>query len=191
MTTTKTISAYLEKNLGTPSNISTAKDHATGEAFPVLIHRFDNEPCDGAITCCTVGLSDKIFALGERKIRHELIFAAYGDVFENDLYPMFFDIIKWVMQRNQPIRLGEIIDSGEALIPGSVMQGFWLYSPVYFPEAMMHCTEVDPPAVFVWLIPLGKKEIGFIEVNGHKAFSQLLEQLDPDLLDWKRQEIIF
>lgn len=41
-----------------------------------------------------------------------------------------------------------------------------------------------------WLIPITSKEAEFIRQNAWEEFEDKLEELDPDLIDFKRENII-
>ena len=177
--------------MGSPTKISHASDPKTGGALPMQIHRFKDQPCEGAITWSTVGLSDHIYTWPDgRTIRHELLYAAYETIPEKELYPLFFGLGDWMLKRKEGLIEGEIFDTGKALMEGSPLQGFWFYMPVYFKEALYECKELEPLVVFAWVIPVGGVEIEQIKRNGSDAFSRLLQQKDPDLLDWKRSEMM-
>jgi hypothetical protein len=184
------VSAYVEKILGVPFDILRASDHLTGDSFPVHIHCFADQPCEGATTCCTIGLSEKLFSQDDgTSIRFELLFTAYVDSLKNELNSHFFSVVKWLMQKQEMLLSGEILDMEEPLAPGSEVTGFWFYAPIYFPDELNVFDETEPNVIFVWAIPVSAAEMSYLEQNGPDAFSELLEKQDPDLIDIYRPSV--
>lgn len=65
-------------------------------------------------------------------------------------------------------------------------------APVYFPDSF-HEFEVgdgDVPIIQVWMVPITEQEAKFVLKNGWSKFEDLLEEIDPDLIDFHRKSLI-
>lgn len=144
---------------------------------------FDDEPCQGARTIATVGLSAHEVGVGDGRQRCELV----------------------MMLRPDQVKLGEIVtvmdhfgahlEGGHGLLKGSVHRispgpfatapeivDFYVAHPAYLDHALWRSAE----SVLLWIVPLLPGEAIFERSVGWTTFERALTDADPDLLDLQR-----
>lgn len=63
--------------------------------------------------------------------------------------------------------------------------------PVYFPDSFHTFDGVgDVSIIQAWLIPITFNEANFIKQNGWEEFEDMLVNVDPDLINFKRASFI-
>lgn len=73
----------------------------------------------------------------------------------------------------------------------SSLEALYASIPVYFRETFQAFkVDGDLPIIQTWLFPITFDEAKFIKENGWDEFENRLVELDPDLVDFKRQNII-
>lgn len=77
------------------------------------------------------------------------------------------------------------------MFENSILEALYVSIPVYFPNSF-HVYEPDDdiPIVQAWLIPITANEANFIKKNGWSKFEDILEKVDPDLIDFERSSVI-
>lgn len=181
------VTQYLEKHLGTALTSSVARQLSR----QVQIKRYSDQPFEGADTLASAGFSGKVFIQEDgSSARYELLFCTYSPLLHDSVYQHLFTLIEYLMQRAEGISLGELIELESPLLQGSVLNHLFLYSPVYFGEALYQCTDTIPPTLFAWCIPVSEAEASFITEHGEDAFNDLLEQEDPDLCNLLRESLL-
>lgn len=183
--------SHLEEIFGIPSDLARARQFLNGKKAAFDIYRFEDVPYEGAITLCSIGMSEaELQQPDDSLIRNEILFATYPEFLNDDLYNLLFQAGTMFVEEQRAITLGHLMELEEPVAEGSLMEALLFYSPVYFPEEIYKYAEVSPPVVYAWAIPVTRKEMIFIEENGHEAFSELLEATDPDLLDLHRESVV-
>jgi hypothetical protein len=186
-----TVLDHLEKNLGSEALRSTAGLNKSDQRFPIQISLFNDQPVENAFTLSSAGLSEKIFEQPDKTlIRHEVIFGAYDKFRTDAIYQCLFNVLQYLVNQEESICIGQTFDYETPLIPGSSLEAFLFYKPIYYEKELFMMKEVKPPVFFMWAIPLCRTELVFIERNGVPAFEKLLEEHDPDLLDLNRGPIV-
>ncbi len=62
---------------------------------------------------------------------------------------------------------------------------------MYFPDEFHVYRSPSGEQVFiVWLVPIRAAEASFVRAQGHDAFEDMLENVDPDLLDLSCESIV-
>lgn len=176
---------HLERYLGVPERLSIARDLPGAEPLPVKIGLFADVPADGAVTCATIGLSEKVLRLEGGPVRQELVFTCYRPQLDDGVLDSIFTILHDLLARGEPLRHGVIHDLGAPLVPAASTEGLFTFPPVYFDENFARL-DGEPPVFFTWLVPVTRPEIRFIEEHDWPAFDEHLDSADPDLLDLTR-----
>lgn len=184
------LSKHLQRFFGDPELVSKAKHPVSGEAAGFSIARYADVPAEDAAVLSTLGLSDQIVTSEEGDIRQELIVCCWRNLVNDKLYQRLFNLAQYIAEEKAAIPIGTVFDLEEPLLQGSPLQGILFFAPVYFPEEFFYLTEVDPTVEFLWAIPITQAEMDFIEIHGVDAFDVLLEEHDPDLMDFHRDSIV-
>jgi hypothetical protein len=72
------------------------------------------------------------------------------------------------------------------MFDSSQFEALYVTNSGYFPDSFMRYFIINDETVIVqpWLIPITSKEADFINLNGWGKFENVLEEIDPDLLDF-------
>ncbi len=145
---------------------------------------FDDEPCEGARTVVSVGLSEKLLpqSPGLPPIRLEILMM---------VRPQLVDLAEVVAVMDW---MGMHIEDGHPLLRGSIhstsvgpfasaphIVDFYVSRPVYLSDELS-MDDTD----FLWIVPLLPAEAAFARARGWDAFESELVAADPDLLDITR-----
>lgn len=184
------IRRYIEEQLGPIAVSITAAD---GQQRPAAfsIETIFDQPCDGARTCVTVGLSDvPLRRAGGGLDRLEILFCAYDEFINDEILEWLFSIGERLLESQESAHLGMVWPLERSIVKQSALDCGCFYQPVYFPETMHGIDAMDPPLIFSWLIPITSKEAAFIDTSGIKKFDALFAKHDPDLLDLRRKSLV-
>lgn len=162
-----------------------------GDKLPFQIVKFKNGPFPGTCTFSTLGLSDHILTSDESKIiKQELVFIAYEEFGNQNIPGILMQVGKSLLHRHQPLLSGEVIGPKGNLFEKTDMQALYVTSPVYFPDSFNYYEGKDKTIVIAWLIPITKAEAQFVNREGWDTFEDLLEEKDPDLVDYDRESLV-
>lgn len=182
---------HLEKVLGIPVDMAKARHSQDRKKAGFDLYRFENVPFEGALTFCSAGMSENPLKQADGSlVRNEILFTTYPPFLNDELYNLLFAAGNMFLEEQRAVTLGQLMMLEEPIVKGSAMEALFFYSPVYFPDEMYLYDMTDPPVVFAWAIPVTQKEAEFIEENGHEAFSDLLNDEDPDLADLLRESVV-
>ncbi|MBC8733041.1 suppressor of fused domain protein [Paraburkholderia sp. UCT2] len=183
-----TIIEHLETNLGLIAE-GWKDDSATGDVLQVV--RFADQPCKGASTFSTIGLSESKVLLSKGKYcRQEFIFAAWDSYPAAHVASFLLTFATYVRDQKRPLLRGDVVGPSVPLIPGVAADSIYATSPVIFPEPLV-CYDGDAiPTVIVWLVPLIEAECLFVKEHGWNRFEDALENANPDLFDLSRLSIV-
>jgi hypothetical protein len=187
---TPALISHLESRLGRiKSGWSGTPD---GRPVPFSVVYLQQGQFDGVTSYATIGLSNHpLVAKGSGKAIHaELVLCVRSEVPEGNPYAAALQQIGLAMIRNdRPLLRGDTVPMN--LGPDHTMDGFYVTAPVYFDDDFAVAPLEDGRrAVIVWLVPVGKRELDFIDVNGWSKFEEKLIEVDPDLFDMRRAEIV-
>ncbi|GAA1575278.1 suppressor of fused domain protein [Kribbella hippodromi] len=182
---------HLEGYLG-PIRGGWAQD-ADGEEMPFQIAWFDQGAGEGVVSFATLGLGRYPLRLPEagRTIRHELLMLADSETAATGLLPHLVQQVgEQAVRYGRPFLCGEVIGPRGPLLPGSLLEAFYVAMPVYFPDDFAVCESPDGPIVIAWLVPITAGEARYVAFNGWNAFEDRLVEQDPDLTSFSRQSIV-
>ncbi|MDQ0201954.1 hypothetical protein J2S10_005165 [Neobacillus ginsengisoli] len=92
--------------------------------------------------------------------------------------------------RNAFVR-GDVIGPYGPIFDDSNLEALYVTIPGYFPDSFDAFKVDDKKTIIMaWLIPITSKEAEFIRQTGWEEFENKLEELNPDLIDLKRESII-
>jgi hypothetical protein len=155
----------------------------------LTIEEFENKPCQGAATLVTSGLANQL--TGGTCHQHELLVSCYPQFVTGDLVKLIGAIGTQVLQSHHPLSRGDILGPAGSLLPGLAMEALYVCPPTYFDNDFSRILISDDLDIHIlWLIPLHRTEVAWVKKRGFSDFESLLEEKDPDLLDWARSPIV-
>lgn len=180
---------FLEQHLG---EIAYGWDQdENGDKLPFQVLKFNNGPSPGTCTFTTLGLSDHGFTLNDEKVVYqELVFIAYAQLGNQNIPGILMQVGKSLLYQHQALLSGEVIGPYDDLLDQTNMQALYVTSPVYFTESFHYYKGKKKTIVMAWLIPVTAGEAHFVIREGWNSFEDLLEQKDPDLVDFTRKSLI-
>jgi len=156
----------------------------------VQVVRFANQPFPQASTFVTLGLSHHVLDQGDdAKAALELLLPAWDDTDRWAVVSLLGSFAHLVVEKHHAPPRGTVSNL-DYFIPGGRMSAVYVSLPVTFPKSFWIYEGVSPPVVLVWLIPIHPEETGYVATHGWKAFEDLLESPDPDLLDFNRKPVV-
>lgn len=182
---------FLEKYLG-EIEYGWSKD-SEGKDLSFQVVKYKGGPFPGCVTYSTLGLSREklISPVSGKQIRHELIFVSYSDFGDQNIPGILQQVAQLAIESKTAYLQGDVIGPYGKMFEGLEMEALYVTLPVYFPESFfVFSGENNIQIVQAWLIPITFKEANFIKKNGWEKFEDLLEELDPDLIDFSRSSII-
>jgi hypothetical protein len=174
---------HLEKFLGPVQQGWGSTEGSAG----VQVCLFQGQPFDGAVTYATVGLSDHVLFMKERRpVRQELVFSVHERHAGDDWPSLLFFLSERLLREHRALLRGDVVPLGAPLRPGSGSQ--WLYTslPILYGDGFSTLEDTEPATVFAWLFPINKSEMAEMAKRGWDAFEDTLERENPDLLDIMR-----
>ncbi len=155
-----------------------------GSKFQIL--ELKDQPVPHAITYMTLGISDHLLEQETGPIRQELIFSCWEDFAHLKPQTLVSAFGMEILDQQLAVHNHEVVGPGGPILGGLQVDSIYCISPRYFPEPFEVCEKLDPPVVFVWLVPLYQEEAQFVDSHGWEQFEQVLYEQDPDILDLER-----
>ncbi|WP_407316045.1 suppressor of fused domain protein [Pseudomonas sp. nanlin1] len=164
--------------------------HLTDRTEAIQIALFPDQPFEGAISYVTLGLSHHPLRMPDgRDIRQEIIFCSWNDANPEHISSSILTFCEFMLSKHQPLLRGDVVGPSVPIFAGTMMNSVYAAIPVIFPDDLHLLGETEPPTVLVWLIPLYETESAFVKQQGWRAFEQLMESKNPDLLDFNRPHL--
>ncbi|KOP69422.1 hypothetical protein AMS59_23395 [Lysinibacillus sp. FJAT-14745] len=164
-----------------------------GNILPFQIVKYKKGPFSGTVTYSTLGLSKQnlVSPISKKEIRQELFFVSYANFGDKNIPGILQHVGLQAINNNVAILRGDVIGPYGRLFEHSSLEALYVSIPVYFPEIFQTFkVDGDLPIIQTWLFPITFDEAKFIMENGWDEFENRLVELDPDLVDFKRQNII-
>ena len=182
---------FLENHLG-EIEYGWNKD-AEDNILPFQIVKYKSGPFHGTVTYSTLGLSKQklVSPTTKKEIRQELIFVSYSSFGDNNIPGILQQVGIQAMKNKVAYLRGDVIGPYGKMFENSCLEALYSSIPVYFPETFQTFkVDGDLPIIQTWLFPITFDEAKFIKENGWDEFENRLVEIDPDLVDFKRQSII-
>lgn len=181
---------HITENLSSINEIIQVEKPSGGYP-PFELIKITDQPCKGAITYCTIGISNKLFIKPDSTpIRHELLFTTYNEFANEEVVHWIFSIGENLLKNKESIELGLVINLIEPIYKESELNAVLFTTPKYFSEELYSMDKIQPHIVFAWIIPITHQEAKYIKQKGYDCFDEILGEQDPDLLDLRRESII-
>jgi hypothetical protein len=182
---------FLEEHLGM-IQYGWNKD-ADGRNLPFQVVKYEKGPFPGTVTYSTLGLNLHYLkdARSEKRIRHELFLVAEGNFGDKNIPGILQQVGLEALNSHLAYLRGQVIGPRGKLFTDSELEALYVSMPVYFPDSFhIFHDNGDIPIVQAWLIPITSNEAKFVMERGWSKFEDILEEIDPDLIDFKRTSII-
>lgn len=163
------------------------------KTLPFQIVKYKRGPFAGTVSYSTLGLSNQDLAspISNKIIRQELIFVSYANLGDKNIPGILQQVGLQAINNKIAYLRGDVIGPNGKLFEHSSLEALYSSIPVYFPESFQTFNEDgDVPTIQTWLFPITFNEVKYIKENGWDAFEDRLVELDPDLVDFKRESII-
>ncbi|EPD53269.1 hypothetical protein HMPREF1210_01000 [Paenisporosarcina sp. HGH0030] len=187
----KTFIEFLEDNLG--EILYGFGDDAESAELPFQIVKFSKGPFQKTTTYSTLGLSNHILASpeNEMEIRQELIMVSYSEFGDEGIPGILHQVGMSILKDHSALLRGDVIGPYGSLFDDSNLEALYSSIPVYFHDSF-HSYDIDTNSsiLMTWLIPITSQEAGFISKQGWDSFEDILEEKDPDLVDFYRESIV-
>lgn len=180
---------HLESTLG-PIRGGFAND-ADGVRLPFQIAQFDGGPIADMVTLVSLGFSEHRLRHAHSRIRQELLLAARPRFMPGNLPGIVQQVALKAIESDAAIGVAEVLERRGEIVAGTSMTALYALPPVYFSDDFhVHQSSSGEQVFIVWLVPITAAEASFVREQGHEAFEDMLEKLDPDLLDLSRASIV-
>lgn len=182
---------YLESFLGKIER-GWSKD-ADGKEIPFQVVKYSGGPFPNTVTYSTLGLSNEKLAspVSIKQIRQELIFISYSSFGDKNVPGILQQVgLRALKSKNSYLR-GEVIGPYGPLFKASELEALYVTIPVYFPDSFHTFNSKSSISVVQsWLVPITSKEANFVKQNGWDKFEDILEDMNPDLVDFYRTSVV-
>jgi hypothetical protein len=182
---------FLEHHLGTIECGWNQDDR--GERLPVQIAKYSKGPFSGTKTFSTLGLSKVPLTsyVSRKQIWQELIFISYSNIGNLNIPALLTQVSQMALDSRTAFLRGEVIGPYGPIFEDSNLEALYVTGPGYFPDSFdAYKVDDKKTIIMAWLIPITSKEAEFIKQKGWEEFEDKLVELDPDLIDFKRESII-
>ena len=182
-----TILEHAEKYLG---EISQGwKDEGAEENIQIV--SFKDCPGESTTTFMSLGLSHHVLDISETKsVRLEIVFSVYSMAIVTMVVSFLFSLCEAIINRHKTVLRGEVIPLSSDMAKRIGFDAVYCAIPVFFNDDFATYDESSPSTVVVWIIPIHRSEVDFIEKNGWERFEDLLQAKGPDLFALNRAPII-
>ena len=178
------VSAALRQLLGPVAESAEVPLDSSGHSIGML--RFEDQPCDGATTFVTTGLS----SLPWHTLNHELLMCLWRDEFSREMQLVLEFVARALAGGLEPLQEGDVLPPAGPLSPATSMVALYVCSPRYFPEALEQLEASGGRTVrLLWLVPLHATEVEFVVARGSAELEARLAAANPDLLSLLRPPI--
>lgn len=176
--------AALRSHLGVESRREAILLDRMGRSIELLL--FEDEPCAGAVTMVTAGLS----SLPRHPLDEELLMSVWKDSLTTDLQLVLEFVARQLAEGREPLTHGDVIGPAGPLVPTTKMAALYVCRPTYFPDEVA-TFDLDGGGTgrVWWLIPIHALEARLVEDQGAEAFEDILVREDPDLLSLERPAV--
>jgi hypothetical protein len=165
---------------------------ADGAGVPFPVARFDG-PFPDSIVLATIGLSRLPLRsrVSGKAIHQELIMVFRSSEGPLNLPGVLQQLAEELGRAGTALLRGDVIGNRGTVVVGSELNALYIAPPSYFPHSFRSlAVSGGPTVVFSWLVPITKEEAQFIAQEGWERFEDVLEELDPDLLDLTRKTFL-
>lgn len=178
---------YIEKYLGPISQGWKDKN----SELDLQIVSFNDCPDNGCSTLISLGMSNKpIMSNDGRMYKQELIFPIYTSELSDLIISFLMSLCESILNnRKAPLR-GDVIQLHSDLANRVGFEGVYCTIPSIWSDDFFSYMESTPATIIVWVIPVHKSEINYINSNGWDDFEDLLSASDVELLSLDRLPII-
>jgi hypothetical protein len=181
---------HLESHLG-EIDAGWQKEPA-GNDCPFHVLKFKGGPIEGSVTVATLGISNipLVSANSGKTIRQELLFMTRGIYGDRNIPSVLQELELELLGTGNAILRGQVIGPRGPLFHDSTMEALYVTIPVYLPRSFQAYESQKQSVTFAWLVPITCAEQEYICDVGWEAFEDRLQELDPDLLDLRRESIV-
>lgn len=148
----------------------------------------------GCVAYSTLGLSNLPLAPSAKSgqlIRQELLLLARKSFGRENIPALVQQVAQEAIERNRAYLRGDVIGPRGAMFENTLLEAFYVASPVYLPEDFATCTlPTGDVAVIAWLVPITHAEAEYVHNVGWSRFEDILLAVDPDLLDFRRETVV-
>ncbi|WP_185247219.1 suppressor of fused domain protein [Chryseobacterium bernardetii] len=178
---------HIEKYLGA----ITSGESVNNDEFGKLIFcKFQNQPNNNITTYLTLGLSDHILNLKEKKwARMELLAGVYSSQENSKMNDLLLYISDRMLRTHNAILRGQAIGIPDNIFDNKGLKSVYVSIPVFFEDGFATFEETTPATIFAWIFPLYENERDFINKNGWNKFEDELEVADCDFWNLNRKPL--
>lgn len=134
-----------------------------------------------------IPLESKVSA---KRIRQELMILAPEEFGDQNIPAVLQNIAAEAIGLERAYLRGEVIGPRGNLFDGLPFTAFYVTVPIYLPDSFQSFQDdSDRSVVIAWLVPIMDSEARFVATQGWEAFEELLEQRDPNLVDFSRPPV--
>jgi hypothetical protein len=165
------------------------KERPSSDGLQVVC--FEDVPFETVDTFMTAGLSyHELRISDEKKVRQELILPMSGTGISEMLVSLLLFICELILRNHDAVLRGQVIQLPMGAAEKLGFDAVYCSIPVFLDDDFATFRGSQPPTVIVWVIPIYKSEVDYVDANGWSKFEDLLEEKDPDLFSLERDPII-
>jgi hypothetical protein len=183
MTNEERLRNWIDSELG---DVDEVGHFADGTLHVIAV---DNQPAKGAVTFLTIGLSRHLLEQPSGPIRQELLMSCWRDFERLPIADLLAQVAGEVALSCRALLEGAVLRAPTKRLEGTDKVALLCSVPRYMGDAVYRLPPMDPPLGIVWLVPLTRQEADFALDRGWHALTDRFEQVDPDLLNFKRKGI--
>jgi hypothetical protein len=178
---------HLESYLGPMSG--GWSNNADGDNMPFQIAKFRS---DGRCFFTTLGLAHIHLHSAEsgKGIHHELL-VIVDESQEALFFPSILEQLAIMsIDSGHAFLRGQVVGPAGPIVPGSVMEAFYVAMPVYLPDSFATYSSGEGDVVIAWLVPTSAAEAASVREAGWNAFEDRLVTDNPALDDLYRASLL-
>lgn len=180
------IAEHLELHLG-----QMERGWSSSSITGIQVCLFRDQPTQGVVTLATLGLSDKVLSMNERRtVRQELLIAIHSDKEPEEFARLLLHVAERLHRDGRTLLRGDIISFESTVTADCSANALYASIPVVFPDGLATLKDTAPQTVVVWLFPLLPPEVTLIRATNWSEFEDRLEDAEPDLFNVCRDSIV-
>jgi hypothetical protein len=118
------------------------------------------------------------------------LFAAHDEYPSPEIASFLLTFAESLQGRKRALERGDVVGPGQPLVSDVAANSVYAAIPVIFPaELATFSNHRGETVVIAWLLPLVPNEAELVRSVGWNRFEDLLESVNPDLLDLNRSSI--
>ena len=150
---------------------------------------YENTPCEGTRTFCSIGLYSADLILGDKVVKQELVMAAGDDFDRKEVAAFLSTVTDDIRSSGEALAGSDIVEMEFAVTPGTQMRFVFACSDAVMPDDIPRFPLSRPGVSFVRVVPIHDDEADLAVTDDWQKLEDAFRKEKADLSDLHRESI--